>query len=426
MAAPFCTNVKDQTPDHAKPSLAASRSSRITFNPGEPEPPFPSVANCLKSSDDGHACVNVLPDAETILAKLPDWTQDYCQVHPHSGLKFPSRGTSSAGVRNPARQVSGQTGCTSRSEVPDVSVSIVIPVKNCVRFIGEAIASALAQVEVQRVIVVDDGSTDGSLHVAEKFSDDRLVVISGRGNGVSAARNIGFREAEARDPCSGESPSWVSFLDADDRLRPRAIATLLEGVNGDCVAVYGNYDRIDEEGETIGRRQLLGWRRKPSGDILPILLAGNFIVNGGVMIIRRDIFRCVGGFDEMLRFCEDWHIFCRIAARGPVLWRPNANVLGYRIHHASAMMSRSVDFSEYRPALERVFSDPLVMSKVNAMDTARLRREAEAHLRTYLACQAIRAHTYLRAIHLATRAVAALPSRAPKTMLHLLGAMAAL
>jgi glycosyltransferase involved in cell wall biosynthesis len=305
-------------------------------------------------------------------------------------------------------------------------VNVVIPVKNGAQFIGAAVASALDQPSVKRVIVVDDGSTDGSAEIVARMGDERVTLIQGAGRGVSAARNLGFAEVGRLIPAQASEHSWVIFLDADDRLVPGATQKLLEGVQADCVAVYGDYERIDAGGRRIGRRSMLLRRRKPSGEILHDLLAGNFIVNGGVMLIRHTQFLRAGGFDETLRYCEDWHLFCRLAGLGPIVWRPRTNILEYRVHKSSAMMSGGVNFTHYRAAVERVFTDPVIVGKVSNADVVRLRRKAEAHLRTYLACQAVRARAYGRAIKETTEAIALLPSRTPKTLAHALGALAGL
>jgi glycosyltransferase involved in cell wall biosynthesis len=304
-----------------------------------------------------------------------------------------------------------------------MSTNVVIPVRNGARFVGDAIASALREPDVRRVVVVDDGSTDDTAAVVRRIRDDRVTLIPGAAQGVSAARNLGFAEADRLNPVQNQD-RWVMFLDADDRLVPGAIQELLRGAPADCVAVYGDYERIDADGRRIGRRGLLHRRDKPSGEILHDLLGGNFIVNGGVMLIRQTQFRRAGGFDETLRYCEDWHLFCRLAALGPIVWRPRATVLEYRVHDSSAMMSGQVGFSDYRAALERVFADPLIASRVGGTDVAPLQRKAEAHLRTYLACQSIRARAYGRAVKQTAGAIALLPSQTPKTLAHALGALA--
>jgi glycosyltransferase involved in cell wall biosynthesis len=305
-------------------------------------------------------------------------------------------------------------------------VNVVIPVKNGARYIGEAVASALGQPGVTRVIVVDDGSTDDTAEIAARFSDERVTLIRGGGRGVSAARNLGFTELERLTPTEESDRNWVMFLDADDRLVPGAIQKLLAGVQTDYVAVYGDYERIDAGGYRIGRRGMLLRRAKPSGVILRDLLAGNFIVNGGVMLIRQTQFRRAGGFDEALRYCEDWHLFCRLAALGPIVWCPRTTVLEYRVHDTSAMMNGRLDFRDYQAAVERIFTDPAIVGKVSRADVVRLRRNAEVHLKTYLACQAIRAHAYGRAMKEAAEAIVLLPSQMPRTLAHALGALAGL
>lgn len=305
-------------------------------------------------------------------------------------------------------------------------VNVVIPVKNAARHIGEAVASALGQAGVKRVIVVDDGSTDGSADIAASAGGERVTLIRGGGRGVSAARNLGFAEIERLTPARESGRGWVMFLDADDRLVPGATGMLLENAPADCVAVYGDYERIDVNGRRIGRRSLLPRRGKPSGEIQRNLLAGNFIVNGGVMLMRHAQFRQTGGFDETLHYCEDWHLFCRLAGFGPIVWRPRTTVLEYRVHSSSAMMSGAVNFSHYRAAVERVFTDPMIVSRLGSAELVRLRRKAEAHLKTYLACQAIRAHAYVRAMKETAEVIALLPSQTPKTLAHALGALAGL
>jgi glycosyltransferase involved in cell wall biosynthesis len=303
-------------------------------------------------------------------------------------------------------------------------VNVVIPVRNGARFIGEAVASALGQPGVKHVIVVDDGSTDDSAGIVSRIGDARVTLIRSTGRGVSAARNLGFAELERLSSVMERDQSWVMFLDADDRLLAGATSKLLDGVRADCVAVYGGYERIDASGRRIGHRRMLRRRVKPSGDILRDLLAGNFIVNGGVMLIRHTQFHRTGGFDETLHYCEDWHLFCRLAALGPMVWRPRTTVMEYRVHQSSAMLSGRVNFSHYRAAVERVFSDPMIIGEIGSHDVAPLRRRAEVHLKTYLACQAIRVRAYGRAIKETAAVMALLPSQAPKTLAHALGALA--
>lgn len=266
------------------------------------------------------------------------------------------------------------------------SVSVVIPAKNVAAYVGETLVSALAQGEVGEVIVVDDGSTDETAAIVRAIRDPRLHLMTNDSAGVSAARNLGARHA---------SGQWLLFLDADDRLRPGAVAALLAAARGAprAVLVYGDYNTIDSEGRQIGRRELLKGRRKPSGDVLARLASGNFIVNGGIALARAEAFRAIGGFDTSLRYCEDWHCWCRLAAIGEFEFAPKL-LLDYRLHTANTMNAAVRTPQDFFPAIARVFEDGLIMARLPAGTAAGLRQAAEVHLVTYSAMQAVRFGRY--------------------------------
>jgi glycosyltransferase involved in cell wall biosynthesis len=287
-------------------------------------------------------------------------------------------------------------------------VSIVIAVRNGARYIAEAIESARVP-EVAEILVVDDGSTDATRDIVNGLADPRVRLLSSAASGVSAARNTGARAA------TGE---WLMFLDADDRLRPGAIAALLAAAQtaSAAIAVYGDYDRIDPEGRAIGMRRAWRGRAKPSGRILERLVAGNFIVNGGVMIVRAQAFAACAGFDETLRFCEDWHCWCRLAALGDIHYAA-VHVLDYRVHDAGTMSARARSPADFLPAAERVFTDPAIVAKLPKASLLSLRAAAEVHLCAYAAAQAVRFHCYGQALAYTARAVAQTPRAAPGVML---------
>lgn len=292
-------------------------------------------------------------------------------------------------------------------------VSVVIPAKNAAVYVGETIASALAQGDVAEVIVVDDGSSDDTVAIVRTVRDPRLRLIHNQSAGVSAARNLGARHA------NGE---WLLFLDADDRLRPGAVAALLAAARGAprAVLVYGDYNTIDSAGRQIGRRDLLKGRRKPSGDVLARLAAGNFIVNGGIALARAQAFRAIGGFDTSLRYCEDWHCWCRLAAIGEFEFAPKL-LLDYRLHTANTMNAAVRTPKDFFPAIARVFDDGLILARLTQGTAAGLRRAAEIHLVTYSAMQAVRFGRYRQALGylamIGRRSPKSLPRAAARTAL---------
>jgi hypothetical protein len=122
-------------------------------------------------------------------------------------------------------------------------VSVVLPAWNSASTVGRAIESVLSQDGVAlECLVVDDGSTDGTADVVGSYAarDPRVVLLRQSSNaGVSAARN------RALDAASG---AWLAFLDADDRLRPGALAAMLAAASrDDALVVIGQ--RISTDGE---------------------------------------------------------------------------------------------------------------------------------------------------------------------------------
>lgn len=115
-----------------------------------------------------------------------------------------------------------------------MKVSVIIPLYNKVDRIGQSISSVLSQEEVYEIIVIDDGSTDGSADVVKSFGDPRLRYIWQNNKGPSSARNHGIDEAKG---------DWILFLDADDELLPGAIRHFICLItsNPDVMIFSANY-----------------------------------------------------------------------------------------------------------------------------------------------------------------------------------------
>ncbi len=263
--------------------------------------------------------------------------------------------------------------------------SVIIPAFNTAAYVGGTIESVRCQtVPDWELVVVDDGSTDGTAAVAEGVDDPRVRLIRQANQGVSAARNRGAAAAQ------GE---FFLFLDSDDHLRPDALERLGAhlAAHPDADVAYGELATISEDGRLRhGGRPVFGPR--PSGRILPALLAGGFMVTG-MALMRAEGFRRSGGFDESLRLSQDWEFLCRMAAQGEILYLQGPPVLEYRLRQTSATHSLGrgdAGFAERLCAIDRAFGNQAVTGEFSASELARLRRRRLADLSARVGTLALR------------------------------------
>ena len=186
-------------------------------------------------------------------------------------------------------------------------VSILITAYNAEKFIKTALESALSQTYPNvEVVIVNDGSTDGTAGVMKPYLKDKKIIYFEQPNGgISIARNKAFELSRGY---------YITFLDADDFYAPDKIekeAEFLES-SPDYGAVYCRvlsfYDGVPET--------MYGYDRPmPEGDIFRELLKHQFINPGSVMM-RREVFASENGFNPDFRDAEDWDLWRRLAYRG--------------------------------------------------------------------------------------------------------------
>jgi glycosyltransferase involved in cell wall biosynthesis len=208
-------------------------------------------------------------------------------------------------------------------------VSVVIPTHNHAHYLGEAIASALSQLDVRpEIIVVDDGSTDNPAAVVDAYPSVRFLRQPN--SGLAAARNTGWQHATG---------TFVVFLDADDRLLPNALRTNLQTFSTcpDCGFVYAGYAFIDDAGRLLRRAHIA----EITADPYATFLRGNVIGMHATVMYRRDVLEESGGFDPSLRACEDYDLYLRISRTHPVAFSTET-VAEYRLHGTN--MSRNLPF----------------------------------------------------------------------------------
>ncbi len=197
------------------------------------------------------------------------------------------------------------------------AISVVMPAYNREGTIRAAVDSVLRQTwQDFELIVVDDGSSDGTVAALERGGRPRLRVLPQEANrGVSAARNVGI--AAARAP-------WVAFQDSDDEWLPEKLSLQMARIE-----TLGELHRrlLRHAGDPHPRgRPARGSRTHvrylpadyvtaPEGDIRRPLAHVN-LISTQTLVARRDDLQAVGGFDEDLTALVDWDLVLRLAPRG--------------------------------------------------------------------------------------------------------------
>ena len=184
-------------------------------------------------------------------------------------------------------------------------VSIVITTYNRRAFLKEAVLSVLDQdYQDKEIIIIDDGSTDGSFEEVRKFP---LRYVWKQNGGISSARNMGIGVS------NGE---FIAFLDVDDLWKKGKLTKQVQTMIENQIDISYTDEIWIRNGEHLNQR---GRHRKYSGLIfercLPLC-----IISPSSVVIKRNVFDEVGLFDEDLPVCEDYDMWLRITSRYPVLF----------------------------------------------------------------------------------------------------------
>ena len=219
-------------------------------------------------------------------------------------------------------------------------VSIATPCLNSERFIRETIESVAAQ-DYPHIehIVVDGGSTDGTLEILAQYPG--LAVLTGRDRGTADAINRGFREAR------GE---YFAYLNADDVLLPGAISAAVTALEDapDAAGVYGEASWIDEKGATIGPY--------PVRDFDPKLLESECFICQPASLVRSAAFENAGMLNPDFDLTFDYEFWMRLARAG-TLRRIHVPLALSRMHRANKSLGqRAAVLSETFRILRRHYA----------------------------------------------------------------------
>jgi len=245
-------------------------------------------------------------------------------------------------------------------------VSVVIPTYNRLLMLREAVDSVLKQdFEDFELIVVDDGSTDGTAEEIKRYGGRVILLQHSENRGVSAARNKGILHAKGK---------YVAFLDSDDvwvKGKLKIQVTFLDE------NPHYSFCYTDEIWIRRGKRVNPKLKHaKYSGWIFEKCLPLCTISPSSAMM-RKKLFSKVGLFDEALPVCEDYDFWLRVSARFPIFFI-NRKLIVKRGGHPDQLSQRSWGNDRYRViALEKLLSEAYITTEEREMILEEMKRKSQ-------------------------------------------------
>jgi glycosyltransferase involved in cell wall biosynthesis len=234
-------------------------------------------------------------------------------------------------------------------------VSVVTPSFNQSRFIADTIESVLGQ-DYPRIeyLVVDGGSTDGTLDVLRRYGD-RLSWVSEPDRGQAAAINKGWRQTK------GDIIAW---LNSDDTYRSGALRAVADAFlsHPEAGLVYGGCDYISARGEFLSKY--------PSGpfDYEAFIRTSRSPIPQPSAFLRREVLERAGYVDETLSLVLDWEYWIRVGACYPVVYLPRT-LACYRVHSASKSATQDLQNGiETVRVYRRLFADPALPASLRRFE----------------------------------------------------------
>jgi glycosyltransferase involved in cell wall biosynthesis len=239
-----------------------------------------------------------------------------------------------------AKWSQGEIAVVTSSRRP--KVSICIPTYNRKEYLKETLESIFAQTyQDYEIIVVDDGSTDGTEEMIRKISAPITYHWQENG-GDAAARNKLIQLARGK---------YISFIDSDDLLFPDAIERLVKVVESEAedVIAYGSYVRIDQDGSVYGKCK----RKLYSGNITKYLFQ-TIIVHSCGSIFPRKILKDAAFFDTSLNVCSDYDLWLSLSTKYKFVALPNPTFKRRRHSDNLSVVSYQNCLTEFK-VLERFY-----------------------------------------------------------------------
>ena len=277
------------------------------------------------------------------------------------------------------------------------TVTVVIPTYNRLALLRATVSSVLAQTFTDlELLVVDDGSTDGTAEYVAGIDDARVrrIALPHTGN-VARARNAGAAQATG---------SILTFLDSDDLWLPRKLEVQVAATAGSSsVWCYTRYSHMDVDGARVPARA--GSERTPSGRIARALLQTDAAVSIVTVAVPKALFDAIGGFNEETNIREDYEFVVRLACAADAVAIDEELVL---VRDHAARSTRALTIAQSHEMSARTY-DVLASRLQNAALRASARRRGAQHhaaaARSHLATGAYGAgvKSFVRAVIRAVR-----------------------
>ena len=261
-----------------------------------------------------------------------------------------------------------KNGASLNSPAGAPVVTVVIPTYNRLPLLRSAVSSVLSQTFSDlELLVVDDGSSDGTAEYLDGIDDPRArrIPLPHTGN-VARARNAGAAQATG---------SILTFLDSDDLWLPRKLEVQLAATPGSSsVWSYTRYSHIDVDGTRIPARA--GSERMPSGRIVQGLLQTDAAVSIVTVAVAKALFDAIGGFNEEGSVREDYEFLVRLACAADAVAIGEELVL---VRDHAARSTRSFSIAESHEMSARTYDVLASRLPDPALRAAARRRGAQHH-----------------------------------------------
>ena len=226
-------------------------------------------------------------------------------------------------------------------------VSVIIPNYNYAQYVDEAIESVMNQSYKDiEIVVVNNGSTDNSMEVLEKYSK-KIRLINQENLGQSGARKTGLERATG---------DYIAFLDADDKWDPQKIEKQMLLFTPKVELVYCGISLFSENSQTVIATKIPTFRGSCSDAFIKYPGVSIVLSGESTSIFTRSLLNKVGGFDAELNSAAGWDFFRRCSKFSDFDFVPEP-LINYRLHSSNMSNSSQNTIMDIRRAYKKLFAD---------------------------------------------------------------------